>query len=98
MEKFNTMTEDIRMEDLRAKRSRFTWSNNRRRTERVWERIDQVLINVAWVTLNPDMQCTNDLTIVSDHTLLILYKTDRGRRKQTNFRFEEIWLKNDECK
>lgn len=98
MDEFNTMIEDIRMEDLGAKRSRFTWSNNRKGEKRVWECINRVLINATWATLNSYVQCTNDLAISSDHTPLILHKTDRGRRKQMDLKFEEIWLENDECK
>lgn len=45
MDDFKAM--NIQMEDLGAKGLRFTWSNNRRGAERVWEHIDRVLINVA---------------------------------------------------
>lgn len=40
MDAFNSMIEDIQMEDLGAKGQEFTWSNNRRGEEKVYERLD----------------------------------------------------------
>lgn len=86
------------MEDLWAKWSRFTWSNNRRDEKKVSKRINWVLINSAWDTINQNIQCTNDLAIGSGHTPLILHRTGRGQKRRPHFRFEEKWLENEEYK
>lgn len=86
------------MEDLRVNRSRLTRSNNRRGEDKVSDRIDRVLINEAWVSLYPDIQCTNHIVIGSNHTPLILHRNQEGQRRRPQFWFEEIWIENAECK
>lgn len=51
------------MEDLGAKGSLFTWSNNQSGEERVYERLGRVLINLVWVVQKPNTQCTDELAI-----------------------------------
>lgn len=50
------MIEDIDMEDLGAKGSRFTRSTNRKDEEKVSERIDRVHINMVWSTLDMNIK------------------------------------------
>lgn len=98
MDEFNAMVEDIQMEDLGAKGSRFTWSNNLWGEERVSELIGRVLINSIWAALYSDVQCINDLAIGSDHTPIILHRAQGGQRRRSQFCFEDMWPENAECK
>lgn len=94
---FNSMIEDINMEDLGAKGQNFTWSNNRRGGERVNERLDRVLINSRWEVNYPNATCINELAIGSNHTPMVLLMKEELKRRKIMFRFEKMWMENLEC-
>lgn len=53
MNEFNAMIEDISMEDLEENVQLFTWSNNRKGENRLYEHLDRVLVNSRWATQYP---------------------------------------------
>lgn len=85
------------MEDLGYKGQMQTWSNNRRGTDRVMERLDRVFANRHWSSLFLKAQCFNGPMVGSDHApiqLVLEYKNHKGNRR---FRFEEMWLEQRDC-
>lgn len=47
---FNKLINDIGMDDMCSKGQKFTWCNNRRGENLVYERLDIILINSNWET------------------------------------------------
>lgn len=53
---FNVWKEEVQMEDLIYQGQMFTWSNNRRRDDRVMERLDWVVANQLWCLYHTSAQ------------------------------------------
>lgn len=87
---FNDMIEDIKMKDLGVKGQYFLWSNNCRGDEKVYERLDCQLITSRWGENLPDAVCTNELSLGSDHSPLVLLMKGEPRRRKRNFIYEEM--------
>lgn len=51
---FNNFINDMGLEDMGSKGQRFTWGNNRRGEDRVYERLDRLLCNATWATQFPN--------------------------------------------
>lgn len=94
---FNSMIDDIQMEYMGAKGQNFTWLNNRIGDERVYERLDRVLINSRWRTNYLNAIWINELVIGHDHTPMVILMQREPKRRRMNYHFEEIWMKNPEC-
>ncbi|XP_019168364.1 PREDICTED: uncharacterized protein LOC109164064 [Ipomoea nil] len=65
------------------------------------ERLDKVLVNEAWRSLNAQASVLNLLTCRSDHSALFLGIRDcirGGRRRTKTFRFEISWLHDEGCR
>ncbi|XP_057416239.1 uncharacterized protein LOC130710871 [Lotus japonicus] len=81
---------------------RFTWSNKRAVPGTVEERLDYALANDAWDALWPVTEVTHLPRYRSDHNPLLICCGSRGMRKELQrtsmFRFEELWLQEEECK
>lgn len=98
MDEFNNFINDICMEDMGARGQRFTWCSNRRGQDRVYESLDRMIMNERWATKFPNAKCINEVVVGSDHAPLVLTLEEGRRRRVRNFRFEEMWLENPECK
>lgn len=85
------------MEDLRFKGQMFTWTNNRRGSDGVRERLDRTIINHAWATRFPTAQCTHEIIIGSDNAPISLHLAFNDRRGPKPFRFEEMWFEKVDC-
>ena len=78
----------------------FTWS--RRLGDRGWvrERLDRALVSSSWVTMFPKVRLHHVAASTSDRCMLVL-KAPRARpkkhRRSKMFRFESIWLKDEQC-
>lgn len=80
---FNDLIADLQVEDLGFKGQLHTWSNNRRGSKRVMERLDRVLGNRNWCSSFPKAQYINEWVIGSVHSPIVLeleYTDQRGRK------------------
>lgn len=77
---FNRVIADLHMDDIGAKGQRFTWSNNRRGSERVIERLDRVIANRMWTAKFYQSQCINEVAIGSDHSPLVPVLCHKNRK------------------
>lgn len=79
---------------------RFTWRGNRGGDE-VLVRLDRFLASNEWLELFPMSRALNLKPSKSDHLpILIEVREKRPRKKKKNkrFRFEELWLRDEDCK
>lgn len=76
----------------------FTWERGRGNACWVEERLDRAITSSSWRLLFRDARLENVNTINSDHSAIFLDLTTRSRRsKERLFRFENAWLKEEEC-
>lgn len=76
----------------------FTWEKGRRKDNWVEERLDRAVASNSWRLLFKNARLENVNTVCSDHSALWLNldsKLKRGPEKL--FRFENAWLKDEEC-
>ena len=78
----------------------FTWS--RRLGERGWvrERPDRALVSSSWVVMFPGVRLHHVAASTSDHYMLVLKAPQTRRRlrwRPKMFRFESMWLKDEQC-
>lgn len=76
----------------------FTWCNNWRGDDRIYERLDWILINRKWAAQFPNTQCTNEVAIRSDHSPIVMSIDRTTPRRRRWFRFEEMWFEDPKCK
>lgn len=87
---FNDLISDLQVEDIGIKGQLYTWSNNRGGSDRVKERLDRVLGNRKWCSKFYKCQRINELTIGSDHSLIVLVLHHTNQKGMRQFQFEEI--------
>ena len=66
----------------------------------VRERLNQALVSTNWTSLFPRVRLYNVATCTLDHNMLILKALppkSRNKRRQHLFRFEAMWIKEEEC-
>ena len=76
----------------------FTWSNKREGLANIRERLDQCLCDQGWQTLFPKDGVKHLCNFNSDHNPIMLdtnLETEMGFRP---FRFEAMWIKEEESK
>ncbi|XP_057760091.1 uncharacterized protein LOC130980424 [Arachis stenosperma] len=80
----------------------FTWTNNRPGEMNIQERLDRAIATIDWKEAFPETIVRHLQRYKSDHCPLLIDVTgqeNKRRRKRPNiFRFEEMWLQNQECK
>ena len=101
MNNFRATINHCQLQDLGYVGADYTWS--RRMGVRGWvrERLDRALVSLEWKTMFPRVRLYHVATSMSDHSMLVL-KTPRTRqrapRRSKLFRFESMWLRDEQCK
>ena len=76
----------------------FTWEKSRGTPSWVEERLDRALASQMWISLFDNACVFNLETPSSDHSALFLdFLVGQAIRKR-RFRFENVWLKEAECR
>ncbi|GMP66528.1 hypothetical protein CsSME_00026851 [Camellia sinensis var. sinensis] len=89
---FNELIFRNRLVDLPSQGVWYTWCNNRKETEAVYERLDKVLASSCWTTLFPQFSLLTLPIHRSDHSPLFL-DTSRIEPFGPKWgRFEAVWL------
>ena len=68
---------------------------------KVREHLDRTLVCLDWLTLFPNVRLYHVATLMSNHSMLILKTPQTGQRearRQKVFRFEAMWLRDEQCK
>ena len=100
MRAFSLAINKSKLRDMGFVGPEFTWS--RRLGARGWvqERLDRALVSTNWASLFPGVRLYNVATCSSDHNMLILKALppkSRNKKRQRLFRFEAMWIKEEEC-
>ena len=64
----------------------------------MWERLDRAVANNDWISLYPGTMVKHLECGFSDHKPIIIHLEGIPIRKQKPWRFEQVWLKEDECR
>lgn len=76
----------------------FTWERGRGKANWVEERLDRAVTSNSWRLLFQNARLENINTICSDHSAIFLDLDPKPYSfKEKPFRFENAWLKDDEC-
>ncbi|XP_020686484.1 uncharacterized protein LOC110102474 [Dendrobium catenatum] len=71
---------------------KFTWSNNKQGSNKVWVRLDRVLMNSVGLQFYPLASVKHMLRLASDHCPLLLRLTNEPANPGSKWiRFEDVW-------
>ncbi|XLR25102.1 hypothetical protein S83_053002 [Arachis hypogaea] len=80
----------------------FTWTNNQPGEMNIQERLDRAVATIDWKEAFPETIVRHLQRYRSDHCPLLIDVTGQENKRRRNrpniFRFEEMWLQNQECK
>ncbi|KAK1299252.1 hypothetical protein QJS10_CPB14g01124 [Acorus calamus] len=71
----------------------FTWCNNRRRQDRIWELLDRAFINSSWQDIFLEMEAIVLPRVCYDHAPLLVDSSPPRPQGYKPFRFEQFWFK-----
>lgn len=69
----------------------FTWCNNRRGREQIWQQIDRTLYNLRFQGLYPSISVIHLPRVSSDHSSLLICLEDGTLGLPKDFVFQRIW-------
>ncbi|KAK9666078.1 hypothetical protein RND81_14G158900 [Saponaria officinalis] len=98
MDDFRLAIDDCGLIDIGFTGEKFTWWNKRSEPDDIFERLDRGLASPEWVDTFPAINLTHLKRDRSDHIPL---KLCRGgvpkKRRNMQFRFEDMWLSSEKC-
>ncbi|KAL8542948.1 hypothetical protein ACS0TY_003720 [Phlomoides rotata] len=103
MEVFWETTSSLGLQDLGFSGNNFTWSNRRVGPDNILVRLDRTLATPQWRVHFSGSRALHLPHLNSDHSHILIFcdqdSTHAGRRGQKKrlFRFEKMWLENDQC-
>ncbi|XP_074352985.1 uncharacterized protein LOC141692145 [Apium graveolens] len=98
MEGFSDASDRCELSDLGFIGDKFTWEKSRGSSSWVQERLDRGMATQAWKDLFPQAEVRVVDVTTSDHLSLYLYLNRRiFMPKVRRFRFENMWIKENEC-
>ncbi|KAK9031951.1 hypothetical protein V6N11_056236 [Hibiscus sabdariffa] len=75
----------------------FTWSNQRSDEEAILEKLYRVLCSPEWNILFPKVVAMLDITIGSDHALVIIHLQGLKKKYKKEFQLESKLLSEKDC-
>ncbi|KAK9027709.1 hypothetical protein V6N11_067532 [Hibiscus sabdariffa] len=75
----------------------FTWSNQRCEDNSILEKLDRTIVSPEWSSVFPKASGIVDVSLASDHALIILFLQGLGKKVKKGFKFESKWLLGNEC-
>ncbi|PNX97372.1 ribonuclease H, partial [Trifolium pratense] len=94
---FRNAVSDCDLTDIHLDGYPYTWIKSRGTPDVIEERLDRAMADSRWLTIYPDVKLLNLLASHSDHSPILLQNTLMIRNGRTyTFRFENIWLKEDD--
>ncbi|WCJ29319.1 hypothetical protein M5689_010963 [Euphorbia peplus] len=99
MADFQEVMEECGSNDIGYMGEEYTWFNRRQGEGAIWERLDRVVAQDAWLNLYPTTQVHTLLRVDSDHHPIFIttesIQSESRRRK--HFRFENMWARHHQC-
>lgn len=94
MDGFRQAVEDCNLVELNLEGGQYTWEKSKGTKNWVRERLDNAFADASWWQKFPLCKLSVTHTVISDHDPLCLELCNTTfSRKQSRFRFENIWLK-----
>ncbi|XP_074271363.1 uncharacterized protein LOC141595295 [Silene latifolia] len=90
MEPFKDCVADCGVLDIAATGSLFTWNNKQKPEEKIYSRLDRVLVNKAWCNHLPDLYAYFLPEGMYDHTPCIVSSSKKTERKRS-FKYFNMW-------
>ncbi|KAM7255196.1 hypothetical protein ACFE04_020437 [Oxalis oulophora] len=99
MESFRMVLEDCGLREIQSEGPWFTWKNNNREGNEIFEKLDRVVVNDSWSLLFPDAAVAILASSISDHLPVMLntQKLMGWQARLKGFRFENFWVENARC-
>ncbi|KAL8511535.1 hypothetical protein ACS0TY_018078 [Phlomoides rotata] len=103
MEEFWETTTNLNLQDLGFSGNKFTWSNGRAGEDNILVRLDRAFANPHWRVLFSGSRVLHLPRINSDHSPILVIcdhigsLNDQKIHKKRLFRFEKMWLENEQC-
>lgn len=100
MQAFRDCISDCDLNGLNFRGGSFTWCRGKSRNTLIMERLDRMLATVAWFDLYPNYYAQHFPIYRSDHGPILLYAIHSIDDSITDipFKFESMWLSNDDFK
>ncbi|XP_020686778.1 uncharacterized protein LOC110102681 [Dendrobium catenatum] len=70
---------------------RLTWSNNKKGSDQIMERLDRMMVNSISVNYNQQMVVKHLPRIVSDHCPILLNTLKSSSKVKKSIKFEDVW-------
>jgi hypothetical protein len=92
--------ETCQLHDLGYEGNQFTWFKGKRDAVTAAERLDRMMATVSWILEFEGAVVTHLPRLSSDHCLLLLDipPTSAVTKRKKVYRFEALWVKDDQCK
>ncbi|MCI28520.1 hemopexin, partial [Trifolium medium] len=88
---------DCDLTDIHLDGYPFTWVKSRGTPHVIEERLDRAMASTDWLLMYPDVKLRNLISSHSDHSPILLQNSPMTSNGNTySFRFENIWLKEDD--
>ena len=98
---FREAFSDCFLQDLGFHGAAFTWSNRRLSSELVRVRLDRCVANAEWISLFSNAWVQHVVVAASDHMGLLISmdpaQVPNNCRKNKQFRFEHMWVREASC-
>ena len=85
------------LSEIAPKGQHLTWTNNRKRDEVVWERLDIGFANSNWFRSHDNAQLVNQPIVFSDHGAMIVFTQKIKPFLKRPYRFKAMWTTHFGC-
>jgi hypothetical protein len=98
-EGFQNAVSDRDLTDIQIEDYPFTWIKSRRSPYVIEERLDRAMTNTNWLSVFPDVKLLNLVASHSDHSPILIQSSPTIRNGNSySFKFENVWLQEDNIK
>ena len=101
MNNFKAMINRCKLRDLGYIKADYTWSRRLGACGWVKECLDRALVSSDCLTMFPSVRLYHVATSTSDYSMLVLKTLRSGQRaprRSKLFKFESLWLRDEQCK
>ena len=72
MKKFNECLQHSGLDDIKSMGCKYTWTNKQKSKDRVWGKLDRVMVNTTWLANFPNSQANFLTAGIFDHSPVVV--------------------------